>query len=271
MDENMKNKTNSKAAKRQRQKQKKVDFYRWYHVQQYAAFTSYYALLFQATEKVNIAPEANRNGQCAISHGHVNDERPPTCQTSKKNTRQKKASKEKSQEKLTERENVKNNEKTLMNGVKTANRQGLVQEPDEKVVDVEATGAKQDHQTENHVNKRRKGKEKKGVVNRSSKNDQERRIIVNGSCQETGDHVAHTCGVTWPVREEAEPKHCGEEAPAQETRNENHGKKPKSRKKKKGQCLGEKTVQEYYNLLKYNFVETPRKFIIAKLSIREFG
>lgn len=247
----MKNKTNSKAAKRQRQKQKKVDFYRWYRVQQYAAFTSYYALLFQATEKVNIAPEANRNGQCAISHGHVNDERPPTCQTSKKNTRQKKAGKEKSQENLTERENVKNNEKTLMNGVKTANRQGSVQEPDGKVLDVEATGAKQDHQTENHVNKRRKSKEKKGVVNISSRNDQERRIIVNGSCQETGNHVAHTRGVTLPVREEAEPKHCGEEAPAQETRNENHGKKTKSRKKKKGQCLGEKTtVQEYYN---YNY------------------
>ena len=31
MDHNMKNKTNSKAAKRQRQKQKKVYFYRCYH------------------------------------------------------------------------------------------------------------------------------------------------------------------------------------------------------------------------------------------------
>lgn len=122
---------------------------------------------------------------------------------------------------------------------KTANRQALVEEPDEKVPDVESKAAKQDHQTENHLNKRRKGKEKKNAVNRSSKNDQDRRIIVNGSCQESGNYVEHTRGVTLPVREEAEPKHCGEEAPAQETRNENNGKKTKSRKKKKGQCLGE--------------------------------
>ena len=193
---------------------------------------------------MSTVPETSRNGQCVISHVHVNDERPPY-ETSKKTTRQKKWTRAKSQENLTERENVKNHEKTLMNDVKhdkTANRQVLVQEPDRKVTHVKPKAAKQDHQAENHLNKKRKGKEKKNAVNKSSNTNQERRIIVNGSCQEAGNYVEHTRGVTLPVREEAEPKHCGEEAPAQETRNENNGKKTKSRKKKKGQCLGEKSL-----------------------------
>ncbi|CAB3980159.1 Hypothetical predicted protein [Paramuricea clavata] len=214
-DENMKNKANSKAAKRQRQKQKK------------------------AAEKVTVVPETH--GSCLLTSDEVDDERPPLCEeTSKKNTRQKKPGKAKSQENLTERENAKNHEKTLTNDVNhdtTANRRGSLHEPGENTFDEKPAPVKQGPETGNHVDKRKKNKEKKFAINKSGENAPERRVIVNGSAPEAGTYVEHTRGVKLPVREEAEPKHCGEEAPAQETQTENQGRKTKGRKKKKGQNL----------------------------------
>ena len=214
---------------------------RWtetFHFRHFFPFIS-----FQAAEKVTVVPETN--GSCLLTEDEVDDERPPLCEeTSKKNTRQKKPGKAKSQENLTERENAKNHEKTLTNDVNhdtTANRRGSLHEPGGNTFDEKPAPVKQEPETGNHVDKRKKNKEKKFAINKSGENAPERRVIVNGSAPESGTYMEHTRGVRLPVREEAEPKHCGEEAPAQETQTENQGRKTKSRRKKKGQNLGKIT------------------------------
>ena len=153
----------------------------------------------------------------------------------KKNTRLKKCGKEKAQEYRTERENAKNHEKTLANDVHdTTNTQSLVRKPGENMVDKKPAPLKQE--TGNHVDKRKKNKVKKLSGNKFENNVEERRVIVNGSGEESGTHDEHARGMKLPVRDETEPRHSGKEASAHET--ESQGKKTKSRKKKKAQYLG---------------------------------
>lgn len=163
------------------------------------------------------------------------DERPSICEErSKKNTRHKKSNKTKSQESLTERENAKNREKTFTNNVERGAKDSrqAANIPDEKpALSIHESG------NGNHVDKRKTSKEKKIGVNKSADNAQERRVAVNGATEESGPGVELTCAVRIPVQEEPAPKHCGT-GPAQEALAENQAKKTKSRKKKKGQCLG---------------------------------
>ncbi len=193
--------------------------------------------MLQAAEKVTAVPETDGKGSCLLNKDEVYDERPPVCQEkSKKDTRQKKSGKAKSQENLTERENAKNHEKILANDFEHETHEPAGNRADEKAAPV-----KHGSVIGNHVDKRKKNKEKKMSGNKLGDNVQERQVIVNGSAQESGTHVEDTRGVRLPAREEAEPKHCGNEAPAQESQTENQGKKTKSRKKKKAQFLGKIT------------------------------
>ncbi|XP_028391489.1 protein FAM193A-like isoform X2 [Dendronephthya gigantea] len=196
-------KSSSKAAKRQRQKQKK------------------------AAEKVVSVPEANDKG-CLLNKDEIICEKPPFCEEKcKKSNRQRQAGNNKSQEDLTDKENAKNHEKSLTNDLKQNTNAQRYPEDEKPAVE------KQRPETGNHLDKRKKGKDKKIPMNKSDA--EERRVIVNG--QESCSYVEHTRGSRLPVREEAEPKHCGEEAAAQESQTQNQGKKTKNRKKKKGQYL----------------------------------
>lgn len=176
------------------------------------------------------------------------DERLPVSEeSSKKNTRQKKSIKARSHENLsqTQRENAKNHEKSLKDDGKQGYHQ--IQEATGNMLNERPKTAPEN---ENHVDKRKKSKEKKTAARNKSESDEkghERRVIVNGFGHESTMYVEHTRGAVLPVREEAEPKHCGEEAPAQDTqtKNESLGKKTKSRKKKKGACLGKKKTNKY--------------------------
>jgi hypothetical protein len=169
-----------------------------------------------------------------LNKDEVKDERPPIMyevEKSNRNTRQKKCGKTKSQENLTERENAKNYEKTFTNDVEhaaTSNTPSLLRGGN--MVDEKPASIKQE--TGKDVDKRKKNKERK----MSGNSLKERRVIVNGSGHESGTYVEHTRGVKLPVREEAEPRHCGKETPAHET--ENQGKKTKNRKKKKAEYFG---------------------------------
>lgn len=202
-------------------------------------------LFIQAAEKIRHFPETHGKETCLFNKGQVKemDERSPASEeSSKKNTRQKKSIKARSLENLseTQRENAKNHEKSLKDDVKQAYEQ--IQEATGNILNERP---KTSPENGNHVDKRKKSKEKKSAArNKSEGNEKghERRVIVNGFGHESTMSVEHTRGAVLPVREEAEPKHCGEEAPAPatQTKNENQGKKTKSRKKKKGACLGKK-------------------------------
>lgn len=167
--------------------------------------------------------------ECLLNKNQIIDEKPPLCEEKcKKNSRQRRVGHAKSQESLTEKENAKNHGKTLTNDLKQDTN--AKRYPD----DEKPTVGKQRPETGNHLDKRKKGKEKNIPINKSD--GQEKRVIVNG--QQSCTYVEHTQGSRLPVREEAEPKYCEEEATSQETQTQNQGKKTKNRKKKKGQYLG---------------------------------
>ena len=196
---------------------------------------------FQAAEKGSHVIEADEKGYCVLRPRPVKeaDERPAICEEkSAKSLKQKKQSKTQGCVE-TARQNAKNCEKTeqkdtLANGV-SAYLEG------KHVLGTSGSGKQENgHENTSYVEKRKKKREKTGnEISRSiNGSGEERCVIVNGNGQEAGRYVEHTRGARLPVREEAEPRHCGEECAPKETQRDTQGKKAKGRKKKKSGSLG---------------------------------
>lgn len=170
----------------------------------------------------------------------------------------------------TQRQNAKNAQKTLNGDVKNEPvNHGVITGQGSRKTNLgekhavrKSAVVKEENGSENsgHGDRRRKKKEKQYVGNelRASANGQERRVIVNGNGQEAGRYVEHTRGARLPVREEAEPRLCGEECPPKEsqTQCDTQGRKSKSRKKKKSGLLGKDfTLKDELNvLMRTNFI-----------------
>ena len=153
-----------------------------------------------------------------FNKSEVNVDRATICEEkSLKNTRQKTSGLTKSQENLTEKENAKNQKKTLINDVKHHKIGSSVHKPGGNTVDEKPAAVEQGSETSVHVNKRKKRKEKKMAAHKSGGNSQERPVVVNEPKQDSGSYVEHTRDARLPVREEAEPKICWEEALALES------------------------------------------------------
>lgn len=214
--------------------------------------TNVFGLFLQAAEKGNHVIEADEKGYCMLMPRiakELDDERPLMHEekSEKSSLKQKKQGKTQQRCLETEWQNARNCEKTVKNS--TITNGGLSAYLDGKHMVGKSDFAKQEHGPENtgQVEKRKKKKEKQCAANEVSRASEERCVIVNGNGQEAVRYVEHTRGARLPVREEAEPRHCGEECPPKETQGDSQGKKAKGRKKKKTGSLGKNFVYDVYD------------------------